>query len=108
MDRFFCRCLQIVHVTSEKRIELHRLWICMKIIAISDTHIKFGSIKDHLPDDLIEMMKRADIIIHAGDFVRKKAYDEICMLNRLEAVHGDMDFAELRKALPERNVIEIE
>jgi len=80
----------------------------MKIIAISDTHIKFGSITDHLPGDLVDRMKKADMIIHAGDFVRKKAYDELCVLNRLEAVHGNMDDPELKNMLPERKVIEIE
>lgn len=80
----------------------------MKIIAISDTHIKFGSITDHLPGDLIDLLKKADLIIHAGDFVRKKIYDEFAGLNRLEAVHGNMDDPELKKLLPERRVIELE
>jgi len=80
----------------------------MKIIAISDTHIKFGSITDHLPDELIDMLKQADMIIHAGDFVRKKAYDELSALGRLEGVHGNMDDPELKKILPERTVIDIE
>jgi uncharacterized protein len=80
----------------------------MKIIALSDTHIKFGSINDHLPGELLELLKNADLILHAGDFVRKKAYDELSLLNRLEAVQGNMDDPELKKILPERKVIEIE
>lgn len=80
----------------------------MKIIAISDTHIKFGSITDHLPGDLIDLLKKADLVIHAGDFVRKKIYDEFAGLNMLEAVHGNMDDLELKKLLPERRVIELE
>ncbi len=80
----------------------------MKIIAISDTHIKFGSINDHLPGELIDLLKNADLILHAGDFVRKKAYDELSLLNRVEAVHGNMDDPELKKMLPDRRVIEIE
>ncbi|GFO97661.1 phosphodiesterase [groundwater metagenome] len=80
----------------------------MKIIALSDTHIKFGSIKDRLPGDLVEMLKKADLILHAGDFVRKKAYNELSAINRLEAVHGNMDEPELKNMLPERKVIEIE
>ncbi len=80
----------------------------MKIIALSDTHIKFGSITDHLPGEIIDMLKRADLIIHAGDFVRKKAYDELSAIGRLEAVHGNMDEPELKNMLPERKVIEIE
>lgn len=80
----------------------------MKIIAISDTHIKFGSIMDHLQGDLVDRLKKADVILHAGDFVRKKAYDELCALNRLEAVYGNMDDHELKNMLPERKVIEME
>jgi putative phosphoesterase len=80
----------------------------MKIIAISDTHIKFGSITDHLPGELVEMLKKADMIIHTGDFIGKKAYDEFSGMNRLEAVHGNMDGPKLKNMLPERKVIEIE
>ncbi len=79
----------------------------MKIIALSDTHIKFGSIKAQLPGELLELLKNADLILHAGDFVRKSAYDELSILNRLEAVHGNMDDPELKNILPERKVIEI-
>ena len=77
----------------------------MKIIAISDTHIK-GSIFDSLQDELLEMLKEADIIIHAGDFVREQVYDELSGLSRLEAVHGNMDDFTLFQKLPERKVIE--
>lgn len=80
----------------------------MKIIAISDTHIKFGPVGNHLPGDLVERLKKTDLILHAGDFVRKKAYDEFCALNRLEAVYGNMDEPELKNMLPERKVMEIE
>jgi putative phosphoesterase len=80
----------------------------MKIIALSDTHIKFGSIMDHLPGELVDILKKADLIIHSGDFVRKKAYDEFSGMNWLEAVHGNMDEPELKNMLPERKVIEIE
>ncbi len=79
----------------------------MKIIAISDTHIKFGSVRDNLPGDLVERLKKADLILHAGDFVRKKAYDELRELNRLEAVQGNMDDPELKNILPERKVMDI-
>jgi uncharacterized protein len=80
----------------------------MKIIAISDTHLKSGSIAYHIPGELVEMLKEADLIIHAGDFVSKKAYDGFSEMNRLEAVHGNMDVPELKNMLPERKVIETE
>ena len=49
----------------------------MKIIAISDTHIKEGSILAQIPAGLVRLIKDADIVIHAGDFVTKEAYEEL-------------------------------
>ncbi len=80
----------------------------MKIIAIADTHIKNGSIREYLPSDLIALLEGADMIIHAGDFVTKRAHDELSGVNRLEAVHGNMDEQSLKQLLPERKVIEVE
>ncbi len=80
----------------------------MKIIAIADTHIKSGSIVKQLPEDLVRLIKDADMVIHAGDFVTKQAYDELCSICRLEAVHGNMDEESLKALLPERKVIEVE
>jgi putative phosphoesterase len=80
----------------------------MKIIALSDTHIRSGSIIEQLPRDLILLIKRADVVIHAGDFITQQAYDELSGMCRLEAVHGNMDEMRLKRSLPERKVIEIE
>lgn len=65
----------------------------MKIIALADTHIKAGSIIEQLPSDPVSLIKAADMVIHAGDFVTKLAYDELRGICRLEAVHGNMDEA---------------
>ncbi len=80
----------------------------MKIIAIADTHIKSGSIIEHLPARLIALLKEADLVIHAGDFVTKAAFDELSGICRLEAVHGNMDDAALKELLPGQKVIEVE
>lgn len=80
----------------------------MKIIAIADTHIKSGSIIGCLPRGLVELIKGADMVIHAGDFVTKQAYDELSGMCRLEAVHGNMDSPDLKKLLPGQKVIEVE
>lgn len=80
----------------------------MKVIAIADTHIRSGSIIEQLPHELVKLIKSADMVIHAGDFVTKKAYDELAGICRLEAVHGNMDAPALKELLPERKVIEIE
>ena len=79
----------------------------MKIIALADTHIGSGSITESLPIELIEAIKRADLVIHAGDFVTKKAFDELSGMCRLEAVHGNMDEIALKRMLPRQKVIKL-
>lgn len=80
----------------------------MKIIAISDTHIKHGSIIKQIQPELVRLIKDADIVIHAGDFVTKQAYDELSGICRLEAVFGNMDEPALKRLLPGRKVIELD
>jgi hypothetical protein len=81
----------------------------MKIIILSDTHIKPGkSLIGLLPDDLVAIIKNSDIIIHAGDFETLECYNELAGLGELVAVHGDTDVPEIMELLPERRVIEVE
>lgn len=80
----------------------------MKIIAIADTHIKSGSLIECLQEELLAKIKSADLVVHAGDFVTKQAYDELSGICRLEAVHGNMDDAVLKSILPAHKVIEAE
>jgi putative phosphoesterase len=81
----------------------------MKIIVLSDTHIKSGqSLRNNLPGELVSIIKRSDIIIHAGDFESSECYNELNGLGKLIAVHGDTDSPELMKLLPERTTIKVE
>ncbi|MBU4373474.1 MAG: metallophosphatase family protein [Euryarchaeota archaeon] len=41
----------------------------------------------------MKIIALADMVIHAGDFVTKLAYDELRGICRLLAVHGNMDEA---------------
>ena len=79
----------------------------MNIIIISDTHLKSGSIRDQLPDELITLIKKADMLIHAGDFISKEAFFELSAISDIQAVYGNMDGPELKSMLPERKVIEV-
>ena len=76
----------------------------MRIIALSDTHLESGTI----PLPLAGLLKEADMILHAGDFVSASAYSALCDLGSMEAVHGNSDSIELKRLLPERAVIEVE
>ena len=81
----------------------------MKLIVLSDTHIKPGrSLLSLLPKELISLIKSSDLVIHAGDFETEECYDELQSLTKLIAVHGDTDCEELMYLLPERVVIEVE
>jgi len=75
-----------------------------KIIALSDTHLE----DEELPPAVITLARRADIILHAGDFVSAKCYAALAELGGLEAVRGNSDSFELKRLLPERLVIEVD
>ena len=81
----------------------------MKLVVLSDTHIKAGrSLLSLLPKELISLIKSSDLVIHAGDFETEDCYNELQSLTKLIAVHGDTDCDELMGLLPERVVIEVE
>jgi putative phosphoesterase len=74
-----------------------------RIIAMSDTHLNNG-----LPENLVELIKGADLLLHAGDFVTREIYNSLADLGQIEAVRGNADPPELKRLLPERKVIEVE
>ncbi|MCS7130044.1 MAG: YfcE family phosphodiesterase [Archaeoglobaceae archaeon] len=67
----------------------------MRIIAVADTHLQEWQI----PEKLIELMRSADLIVHAGDFVSFEVYEKFSEFD-LVAVKGDNDDPKLEK-LPE-------
>jgi putative phosphoesterase len=74
------------------------------IAVISDTHLPRGSRR--IPDACLEHCARADLILHAGDFVSLEALEEIEALGPpVAAVHGNVDSELVRRRLPlERTV----
>lgn len=69
----------------------------MKLIAISDTHLT-----GPFPGELLDIVKGADIVVHAGDFTSLAAYESLKgACKRLYAVHGNTDLAAVREALPQ-------
>jgi uncharacterized protein len=62
-----------------------------------------------LPDRCVELLRTADLILHAGDVSSVAALAELRALRRpLRAVHGNADEPELRRLLPETRVVEVE
>lgn len=78
----------------------------MRIAIIADTHLPKGSRR--LPDGCIERLCGADLIIHAGDFVRLSVLREIEAHGPLVAVHGNVDDHEVRRALPEIDEVDLD
>ena len=78
----------------------------MRVAVISDTHMPKGS--RVLPADCVERLESADLILHAGDLVARSFLEELARLGPpVEAVHGNMDEAELQQLLPKERVVEV-
>lgn len=76
----------------------------MKLIALSDTHLKTGEI----PPQLQTLLDECDLIVHAGDFSTVEAYNAFNAGGKLKAVFGNDDTSELKGLLPERLKFEVE
>jgi len=74
------------------------------VAVISDTHMPRGSRR--LPDDCLDVLASADLILHAGDVTAASVLDELRRLGTVHAVQGNMDDAELRSTLPGRLTVE--
>jgi len=58
--------------------------------------------------ECLRRLEKADLILHAGDFVTAAVLEELQRLAPVEGVVGNMDEAGLRELLPERRVVEVE
>ena len=71
---------------------------------ISDTHMPRGP--RTLPARCVELLRSADAILHAGDFMRIEVLRDLQALGPpVHAVYGNVDDGLLRAALPERLVV---
>jgi putative phosphoesterase len=55
----------------------------------------------------VRWLERADLVLHAGDFVSGEVLEQLRGYGRLDAVHGNMDEESLRRALPRQQVVEV-
>jgi uncharacterized protein len=70
----------------------------MEIAIIADTHLPRG--RRRLPEDCVDRLQRADLIIHAGDLIRAEILRELESYGEVAAVHGNVDDEHVRAALP--------
>jgi putative phosphoesterase len=74
----------------------------MKIGVVADTHSL------EVPKQLVDDFKKVDLIIHVGDFCCPEDFKFFKDIKETKAVYGNMDGANLRKVLPEKQILEIE
>lgn len=77
----------------------------MKVGVISDSHARSFA---ELPENLVKALSAVDLIIHAGDIVTMDVIRGLQTLAPVKGVCGNMDYPEVRVALPEKQTIEIE
>ena len=77
----------------------------MLIAIVADTHLPRGA--RAIPEACTERMRTADLVLHAGDLSTAEVLAELRALGPpVAAVHGNIDSADLRRMLPERQVVD--
>jgi putative phosphoesterase len=78
------------------------------IAVLADTHMPKGG--RALPEQAVELLRGAEAVLHAGDFFAISVLKEIEAIcpGPVHAVHGNVDEAELRAALPETLAVDFD
>jgi uncharacterized protein len=76
----------------------------MQIAIVSDTHMPRRG--RTLPDACVQRLRDADLILHAGDLITLDVLAELRSFGDVVAVHGNVDDALVRAALPGTAVVE--
>ena len=72
----------------------------VRLLLVSDTHVPLRA--KRLPDELLRETDRADVVVHAGDWVDVATLDLLeGRARRLVGVYGNNDGPDLRARLPE-------
>jgi uncharacterized protein len=76
----------------------------VRVAVISDTHLPRGARR--LPDQCLEALRAADLILHGGDVTTAEILEELRTLGpRVEAVAGNMDEPALQAVLPQERIV---
>ena len=76
------------------------------IAVLADTHMPRG--ERSLPLSCVRVLKRADLILHAGDFFALSVLRSLELHAPVVGVRGNVDQPEVRALLPETRVVEAE
>jgi len=77
----------------------------VRIGVISDTHIRQFA---QLPRELVRVLEKVDLIVHAGDIVTMDVIQGLQTLAPVHGVYGNMDLPEVRVNFPQNKVLEVE
>jgi uncharacterized protein len=78
--------------------------VSLLLAIISDTHLPRGS--RALPAECVERLRAADLILHAGDLATADVLADLRSIGPpVEAVHGNVDDAEVRAQLPAARLV---
>jgi uncharacterized protein len=77
----------------------------VEIAIVSDTHMPRRGRR--LPDACVARLRQADLIVHAGDFCTLGVLRELQEYGDVVAVHGNVDDAAVRAALPPTATVEV-
>jgi putative phosphoesterase len=81
-----------------------RVDVRLKIGVISDTHARFFP---ELPQKLVSVLSKVDLIIHAGDIVTLDVIRGLEILAPVTGVYGNMDYPEVKCELSQQRVLEL-
>lgn len=78
----------------------------MRIGVISDTHIPDRA--SEIPKKILDDFKNVDMVIHAGDLVDLSVLEKLrSVCKNVHAVRGNMDPEEVKKKLPEKEILKV-
>jgi len=77
----------------------------IRIGVISDTHVRHFS---QLPQELVRVLGKVDLIVHAGDIVTMDVIRGLQTLAPVYGVCGNMDLPEVKVNFPENQLLELE
>lgn len=77
----------------------------MNIIVISDTHIPKRA--KTFPNILVEHLKNADLIIHAGDWQSLAVYEELKKFAPVVGVVGNVDDENILSVFPVKSILNL-
>lgn len=77
----------------------------MKVVVTADTHLTKK--RKPLPDRLVQELHKADLIIHAGDWMSIEVYHELEQFAPVKGVYGNADETDITEKVPWKDIIEV-